>query len=123
MPLHGSTSVLIAATDTSEIYREQSALEGQIRELEDLRQELDEAGRNIHAYLETLPGPEEVRRRKKLIETTHGMADHVFHQVEKNLVAARQDPGDAGRVLRENLDLTRDGIAVIRSAVARLRGE
>ena len=123
MPLHGSTSVLITATDTSEIYREQSALEGQIRELEDLRQELDEAGRNIHAYLETLPGPEEVRRRKKLIETTHGMADHVFHQVEKNLVAARQDPGDAGRVLRENLDLTRDGIAVIRSAVARLRGE
>ena len=123
MPLTGSASVLITATDMSGIYREQAELDGQICMLEELRRELNEARRNIDAYLDTLPDPEEIRRRRELIEATHGMADDVFRRVQKNLETAGRDPEDAGRALQENLDLTREGIAAIRSAVARLRGE
>jgi len=122
-PLSGGASTLIAATDMSGIFREQSELEDQIRALESLHLELDEARRNIDAYLETLPDSEEISRRQELIAAAHGVADDVFQRVEKNLEAARRNPGDAEEALRENLDLTRDGIAAIRSAVARLRGE
>ncbi len=123
MPLAGTTSVLIAATDMSEIYREQAKLEGQIHELETLQAELDEARRNIDAYLDTLPDPEEIRRRQELIASTREKADAVFRRVEENLGTAKAHPGDAEAALRENLDLTRDGIAAIRSAVAQLGGQ
>ena len=123
MPLPGGASTLIAATDMSGVYREQSKLEGQIHALEALRLELDEARRNIDAYLESLPDREKTSQRQDLIETTHAMADDLFQRVEENLETARQNPAEAEGALRENLDLTRDGIAAIRSAVARLRGE
>ena len=123
MPLAGGTSTLIAATDMSGIFREQSELEGQICALEALHRELNEARRNIDAYLETLPDPEEIRRRKELVATTHGIADDVFRRVEINLETAKRNPQDAERALQENLVLTRDGIATIRSAVAQLKGE
>ena len=115
MPLPGGASTLIAATDMSGMYREQSELEGQIHALEALRVELDEARRNIDAYLETLPAPKTIRQRQDLIETAHDMADDLFRRV--------RNPAEAEGALRENLDLTRDGIAAIRSAVARLRGD
>lgn len=123
MPLPGGASTLIAATDMSGMYREQSELEGQIHALEALRVELDEARRNIDAYLETLPAPKTIRQRQDLIETAHDMADDLFRRVEENLETARRNPAEAEGALRENLDLTRDGIAAIRSAVARLRGD
>lgn len=122
-PLAGSTSALIAATDVSDIYREQSKLDHQIHELETLQLELDEVGRNINAYLETMPAQEEIRRRQELIMTTHGIAENVFRRVEENLEAARREPGTAENALRANLDLTRYGIAAIRRAVSQLRGE
>ena len=123
MPLAGSPSVLVAATDMSGIHREQSELERQIRELEALRTGLDEARRNIDAYLGTLPDPEKIRRRQELIASTRELADDVFRRVEENLHTARSDPGKAEAALRENLDLTREGIEAIRSAVTQLRGE
>ena len=123
MPLSGGASTLIAATDMTGIFREQSELEGQIRALEHLRLELDEARRNIDAYLETMPAPEETRQRQDLLAAAHGMASGVFRRVEENLEAAGRNPEEAERLLRENLELTRDGITAIRSTVARLRGE
>ena len=123
MPLTGSRSILIAATDMSEIYREQSALEEQIRELETLRMGLDEAKRNIDAYLETLPDLQNLKCRQELIASTLEQADDVFRRVEENLSTAKSDPEHAEAALRENLELTRDGITAIRSVVTQLRGE
>ena len=123
MPLAGSASIVIAATDMSEIYREQAELEGQIRELEALRMGLDEARRNTDAYLETLPDPEKIRRRQELITSTRELAGDVFRRVEENLHTTKANPEYAEAALRENLDLTREGIEAIRSAVTQLRGE
>ena len=114
---------MIAATDMSGIFREQSELEGQIHALEALQLELDEARRNIDAYLESLPDLDQIRQRQDLIKATHDMADDLLRRVEENLKAARRNPAEADRALRENLDLTRDGIAAVRSTVARLRGD
>ena len=123
MPLPGGAATLIAATDMSGVFREQSELEGQIHALEALRLELDEARRNIDAYLESLPDPEKIKQRQALIEDIHDLADDLFRRVEENLETARRNPAEAEGALRENLELTRDGIAAIRSAVARLRGD
>lgn len=123
MPLPGKASTLIAATDMSDLFQEQSELEDQIRVLEARSRELDETRQNIDAYLETLPAPEELRQRQELIESTNKMAEGVFRRVEENLEAARRHPEEAEAALRENLDLTRDCIVSIRGAVAQLRGE
>ena len=123
MPLAGGTFILVAATDMSETYREQSVLEGQICELESLHRDLDDVRRNIDAYLETLPDPEKIRRKQDLIASTRKLADDVFRRVEENLHTAKSDPGNAEAVLRENLDLTRQSIEAIRNAVTQLRGE
>ncbi len=123
MPLPGSAATLIAATDMSDLFQEQSELDAQIRMLEARSRELDETRQNIDAYLETLPAPEELRQRQELIESTNKMAEGVFRRVEENLEAARRNPEDAEEALRANLKLTRDCITSIRSAVAQFRGE
>ena len=123
MPLPGSAATLIAATDMSDLFQEQSELDAQIRMLEARSRELDETRQNIDAYLETLPAPKELRQRQELIESTNKMAEGVFRRVEENLEAARRNPEDAEEALRANLKLTRDCITSIRSAVAQFRGE
>ena len=45
-----------------------------------------------------------------------------MERVNENLLSAKGRPGEAEDALRENLALTRQCIAAIRQAVARLKG-
>ena len=120
-PLTGSDAMLVTVTDTSDLAREQAGIEEQIREQESVQAELDEAKRNIDAYLELLLSSEDLRRKQELVAGTRAMVKRVYDRVAENLEAAGRDPQAADGPLRENLELTRDCIASIRRTVADLR--
>ena len=120
-PLTGSDAMLVTVTDTSDLAREQAGIEEQIREQESVQAELDEAKRNIDAYLELLLGTGDLRRKQELVAGTRAMVKRVYDRVAENLEAAGRDPQEADGPLRENLELTRDCIASIRRTVADLR--
>lgn len=117
----GSGELLVTATDLTEIMREQDRLEQQIRELELHREKLDEARRNIDAYLDALSVSETLRRKQELVAGIRQTSRRAFDRVAENLETAKQDPARAETALRENLELTRDCIAAIRRTVAQLR--
>ena len=120
-PLSGSDAMLVTVTDTSDIAREQAGIEEQIRAQESVQTELDEAKRNIDAYLDLLLSSEDLRRKQELVAETRAMVKRVYGRVAENLEAAGRDPQAADGPLRENLELTRDCIASIRRTVADLR--
>lgn len=120
-PLTGGGEMLVTVTDTSDLAREQAGIEEQIREQESVQAELDEAKRNIDAYLELLLGTGDLRRKQELVAGTRAMVKRVYDRVAENLEAAGRDPQVADGPLRENLELTRDCIASIRRTVADLR--
>ena len=121
VPLEGESTILITATDTSEIAWEQATLGERIRELEKMGRELEESRRNIDAYLDSMPGREDLYGKKTLVDETWALAGKVFARVEENLEAAKGAGNGAEERLQENLDLTRDCIAAIRKTVAQLR--
>jgi len=120
-PFPEGGSILVAGTDVSDIVREQQALDRQIVELESLRQTLEESNRNIDAYFESLCNMEGLRDKQALISETYGAIRQTLQRVNGNLLSAKGRPGKAEDALRENLALTRQCIAAIRQAVARLK--
>ena len=121
VPFEESDTVLAAATDVSDIVRQHAALDRQIAELETLRQTLEEANRNIDAYLGSLYDTKGLQDKQELISETYSLIRQTFRCVEENLQEAKQRPGKGEKALHENLVLTRDCIAAIRRAVARLK--
>ena len=105
----------------SDIVREQQALGRQIEELESLRQTLEESNRNIDAYFESLCNTEGLRDKQALISETYAVIRQTMERVNENLLSAKGRPGEAEDALREHLALTRQCIAAIRQAVARLK--
>ena len=120
-PFTASDAILVTVTNVTDIVRRQAALDRQVAELETLKRELEESNRNIDAYLGSLYSAEGLRARQDMISQTYATISETFRRVEANLRAARQAPGAADDALRENLALTRDCIAAIRRAVARLK--
>ena len=120
-PLTGSDAMLVTVTDTSDLAREQAGIEEQIRAQESVQAELDEAKRNIDAYLELLLSSEDLRRKQEMVAGTRAAVKRVFDRVAENLEAAGRDPQAADGPLQENIELTRDCIASIRRTVADLR--
>lgn len=121
MPIPEEKSVLIAVTDMSEVAKQQSEIEAQIRELEKLKQTLEEANRNIDAYLDSLYSTEDLARKQKQVEETYHVITETFKAVEQNLKTAEQFPDKAESALQDNLQLTKECIAVIRKTVAKLK--
>ena len=121
-PFPEGGSILVAGTDVSDIVREQQALDRQIVELESLRQTLEESNRNIDAYFESLCNMEGLRDKQALISETYAVIRQTLQRVNGNLLSAKGRPGEAEDALQENLALTRQCIAAIRQAVARLKG-
>lgn len=121
MPFPEGGSILVAGTDVSDIVREQQALSRQIEALEALRQMLEESNRNIDAYFESLCSTEGLRDKQALISETYAVIRQTLQRVNENLLSAKGRPGEAEAALRENLALTRQCIADIRQAVARLK--
>ena len=120
-PFPEGGDILVAGTDVSDIVWEQQALDRQIVELESLRQTLEESNRNIDAYFESLCNMEGLRDKQALISETYGAIRQTLQRVNGNLLSAKGRPGKAEDALRENLALTRQCIATIRQAVARLK--
>ena len=108
-PLEGAEVVLITATDVSDIAREQAQIDGQIAQLETRRQELEEAARNLDAYLESRLDAQALGQKKALIDETWAMAREVFQKAEENLqIAGRASydtaKKDLGQPVRETWD-------------------
>ncbi len=120
-PLTGSNAMLVTVTDTSDLAREQAGIEEQIRAQESVQAELDEAKRNIDAYLELLLSSEDLRRKQEMVAGTRAAVKRVYDRVAENLEAAGRDPQAADGPLQENIELTRECIASIRRTVADLR--
>ena len=120
-PLTGSDAMLVTVTDTSDLAREQAGIEEQIRAQESVQAELDEAKRNIDAYLELLLSSEDLRRKQEMVAGTRAAVKRVYDRVAENLEAAGRDPQAADGPLQENIELTRECIASIRRTVADLR--
>ena len=120
-PFPEGGAILVAGTDVSDIVREQRALSRQITDLEALRQTLEESNRNIDAYLDSLCDTEGLRDKQALISETYAAIHQTLQRVNGNLLSAKGRPGEAEDALRENLALTRQCIASIRQAVARLK--
>ena len=121
-PLPDGDSILVTVADTTEIAREQAALDRKIQELEDLRRKLEESNRNIDAYIESLNSTDGIARKQRLIRETRTLIAQTFQRAEENLISAKRDPLRAPEALNDNLRLTRTCIAAIRSAVAQLKG-
>lgn len=121
-PLAGEAGMLVTATDTERIDRQREALEAQIRSQEALQSELEASGRDIDAYIDALPGQEDLAPRQALIDAAYAAIDQTLTRVEENFVQAKRSPERAAVLLEENLDLTREGIGAIRRAVGQLRG-
>lgn len=113
--------VLITATDTSQIAQEQAMLDERIHKLEKLGEELEEARRNIDAYLDSAFSSEGLERKMALVDETWALVRQVLHKVEENLEEAKAHKSGAEERLRDNLNLTQECIAVIRRTVAQLR--
>ena len=113
--------ILITATDTSQIAQEQAMLDERIRKLEKLGEELEEARRNIDAYLDSAFSSEGLERKMALVDETWALVKQVLRKVEENLEAAKASKPGAEERLRDNLTLTQECIAVIRRTVAQLR--
>ena len=120
-PFPEGGAILVAGSNVSDIVREQQSLNRQIAELESLRQTLEESNRNIDAYFESLCNTEGLRDKQALISETYAVIRQTLQKVNGNLLSAKGRPGEAEDALRENLELTRQCIAAIRQAVARLR--
>ena len=121
VPLAEGKSILVTATDTSEIAEQQASLDAQIEELEALHRSLEEEKRNIDAYLDALYDVEGLKRKQELIAGTYQMIYRVFGKIEANLRTAKQSPNASETALRDNLTLSKDCIAKVRETVARLR--
>ena len=121
VPFEASDSILAAATDVSDIVCQHAAMEQQIAELETLRQTLEEANRNIDAYLGSLYDTKGVQDKQELISGTYSLIRLTFRRVEENLQEAKRVPDKGADALRENLILTRDCIGAIRKTVAQLK--
>ena len=119
-PLEQGT-VLAAGTDVSDIVEQQAAIDRQIAEQETLRQALEEANRNIDAYLSSLYSAEGVQAKQELITRTYAAIRQTFARVAENLRAAKAAPEKADAALNENLALTRDCLTEIRRAVTLLK--
>jgi len=121
MPFPEGSAMLVAGSDVSDIVREQQTLDRQIEELESLRQTLEESNRNIDAYFESLCNTEGLQDKQTLISETYAVIRQTLQNVNGNLLSAKGRPGEAEDALRANLELTRQCIAAIRQAVARLK--
>lgn len=121
VPLPDGRSVLVTATDMTDIKRQRAQLDGQIRKLEELSRELEEENRNIDAYLGSLYQVDRLEQKQHLIAHTYRMIEHVFDSMESNLRAAKADRPASDRFLRENLRLAQTSMVVIRKTVAQLR--
>lgn len=119
--LPGSNSLLITATDISDIVEQQRLLAAQTSELEALSHSLEEENRNIDAYLGSLYQVASLERKHKLITHTYKMIYGVFGAMEKNLTAAKTTPAEAETLLEDNIRLAQESISSIRKAVAQLR--
>ena len=113
--------ILVTVTDVSDVMEQQTKLNAQIHNLEKLHLELEEANRNIDAYLDSLYNAGELREKQDLITETYAMISRTFRTVEDNLIAAEQNPGEGEAGLQENLQLTRECITAIRQAVTKLK--
>ena len=120
-PFPEGGAILAAGSNVSDIVREQQALSRQIAELESLRRTLEESNRNIDAYFESLCNTERLRDKQAMISETYAVIRQTLERVNENLLSAKGRPGEAEDALRENLALTRQCIAAIRQAVARLK--
>lgn len=120
-PLSKGDLILITAADITDITHQQAILEAQIKELELHRLELEEANRNIDAYLGSLRDTERLVRKQDMIAKTYEIIAKVLADVEANFSIAQLLPSQATIVLEDNLRLTRECIAVIRRTVNQLR--
>lgn len=122
-PLQGDDTLLVTATDVTDIAREQARLGAQIQSLTSLEQALNSAKRDIDAYLDALFSGEELRRKQALIDETRKLTRGVFDRVAENLAVAKRDPDRAEAALSENLELTRQCISDIRQTVDAIVGD
>lgn len=120
-PLPEEGKTLIAVTDVTETAQQQGILDEQIQRLQELSAELEAAGRNIDAYLDSLYSTKDLGQKQELIESTYASTREMFEKVKANLQAAGENPEGAEPALRENLQLTEESIAAIRRVVAQLK--
>jgi len=120
MPLPGSGEVLVTAADLSELSGQIRQLENTVAELERVSRALDEENRNIDAYLDTLQNTDAVQRQKTMLDEVYGQIADSFLTLNANLQAALEEP-ENDAPLKENMLAAEQCMAVIRSAVARLR--
>lgn len=114
-------AVVITAVDMTEIAIEQARIDGQIQELNDLSHLLEEEKRNIDAYLDSLYQIEGLRDKLELISRTQESITQVSKAVEGNLKEAQKSPSTGEGPLKDNLDLTKSCISMIRRTVVKLR--
>lgn len=119
--LSQGAGILVTATDLSDISSRQMQLDRKIDQLEKLSASLDEERRNIDAYLESLDQMQGVGNGSELVTMAYDDINRTVDAVEANLITAGDDPDEAGRVLEDNLRLTRECIARIRETVAQLK--
>ena len=113
--------ILVTVTDVSDVMEQQAKLNAQIHELEKLHLELEEANRNIDAYLGSLYSTEGLREKQDLIAETYAMVSQTFRTVENNLITAKENTEESEVRLLDNLRLTRECITAIRQAVTKLK--
>lgn len=120
-PFPQSNTILVTATDMSEIAEQQFLLDLQIEALKALSRTLEEENRNIDAYLGSLYQATGIKQKQDLITRTYEMIYRVFGEIEYNLKAAKASPIAAETFLADNLRLAKECITAIREAVVQLR--
>ena len=131
--LEEENALLVTATDITDLAGRQRTLTRQITRQEELQAGLEEARRNIEAYLDTLHSTAGLKEKQEQIDLAYREIEAVLRSVRQNLEIAGQaletDPVNPGEeagpervetALRENLILTRDCIAMIRRMVTEL---